>query len=312
MLSFLVRRFLTLLLTALAASLVIFLVLEIIPGDPALVQLGVEADPAAVERLREQLGLNQPAPLRYLAWLGQIVSFDLGESYAYRIPVAGLIAERFAVTLPLALLSLGLSTAIAIPLGMFAAARRNRVGDYGVMTFSQIGMAIPNFWIGILLIIAFTVHRSWISTNFVGWDQSFWGSLEALLLPAVALATTEAAILARVVRSAVLETMREDYVRTARAKGLSGRQVMFGHVLRNALVPIATIIGLQFAFTIAGSIVIEQVFTLPGLGRLLVQSIGGRDLIVIKNIVVLIAIMVVMVNFLVDALYAAIDPRPKD
>jgi len=276
------------------------------------VQLGVEADPAAVERLREQLGLNQPAPLRYLAWLGQIVSFDLGESYAYRIPVAGLIAERFAVTLPLALLSLGLSTAIAIPLGMFAAARRNRVGDYGVMTFSQIGMAIPNFWIGILLIIAFTVHRSWISTNFVGWDQSFWGSLEALLLPAVALATTEAAILARVVRSAVLETMREDYVRTARAKGLSGRQVMFGHVLRNALVPIATIIGLQFAFTIAGSIVIEQVFTLPGLGRLLVQSIGGRDLIVIKNIVVLIAIMVVMVNFLVDALYAAIDPRPKD
>ncbi|MEQ9815141.1 MAG: ABC transporter permease [Azospirillaceae bacterium] len=312
MLSFLARRFLTLLLTALAASLVIFLVLEILPGDPALVQLGVEADPAAVERLREQLGLNQPAPLRYLAWLGQIVSFDLGESYAYRIPVAGLIAERFAVTLPLALLSLGLSTAIAIPLGMFAAARRNRVGDYGVMTFSQIGMAIPNFWIGILLIIAFTVHRSWISTNFVGWDQSFWGSLEALLLPAVALATTEAAILARVVRSAVLETMREDYVRTARAKGLSGRQVMFRHVLRNALVPIATIVGLQFAFTIAGSIVIEQVFTLPGLGRLLIQSIGGRDLIVIKNVVVLIAIMVVMVNFLVDALYAAIDPRPKD
>ncbi|MEM7443652.1 MAG: ABC transporter permease [Pseudomonadota bacterium] len=311
MLSFLARRFLALVGTLLAASAIVFLVLEVVPGDPALVQLGIDASAEAVERRREELGLNQPALVRYVDWIGGLLVLDFGNSFTYETPVGQLIAQRLTVTLPLAFLALLCSTLIAIPLGMFAAANRNRFGDYGVMTFSQIGVAVPNFWFGILLLVLFAVHWQIFNTGFPGWDAGLFAGLKALLLPAAALALGEAAILARIARSAILETMREDYVRTARAKGLSRGQVMVRHVLRNALIPISTIVGLQFALLLAGSIVIEEVFQLPGLGKLLIQAIGQRDLQVIKNAVVLIAVLVVFVNFLVDALYAAIDPRPK-
>ena len=312
MVSYLARRLGALIATLFAASLVVFVVLEILPGDPALLMLGTEASEDTLAALRRQMGLDRPAVERYVLWIGGLVSGDLGTSHTYGVPVAKLIADRLVVTAPLAGLAVVLSTLVAIPLGLLAAAWHNRAGDYGVMAFSQIGMAIPNFFFGIMLILVFAVGLGWFDAGgFPGWQDGWVGGLRALLLPAIALALPEAAILARVARSAVLETMREDYVRTARAKGLTRPSVLWRHVLRNAMIPIATIVGLQFAFLLAGAIVIENVFTLPGLGRLILQAIHQRDLIVIKDVVVLLAAMVVAVNFLVDVLYAAIDPRPK-
>lgn len=312
MLTFLARRLITLTITVLAASIIVFLVLEVLPGDPALLMLGTEATDETLAAMRAQMGLDQPAIVRYVVWIGGLLTGDLGISYAYDVPVAKLIADRIAVTLPLALMALVLSTAIAIPLGMLAASQHNRAGDYGVMTFSQLGLAIPNFWFGIILILLFAVHLGFFdSGGFPGWQAGVIAGLKALLLPALALALSEAAILARVTRSAILETLREDYVRTARAKGLTRDAVLLNHVLRNAMIPVLTIVGLQFAFLVAGAIVVESVFYLPGLGRLLFQAISGRDLIVVKDVVVLLAVLVVTVNFVVDVLYAAIDPRPK-
>lgn len=312
MLGFLARRGLALLFTLFAASVVVFVVLEVLPGDPAQLMLGTEAREDTLAALRQQMGLDRPAPARYLDWVGGALAGDLGTSYTYKMPVAQLIGDRLAVTAPLAILSLILSTALAIPLGMLAAIRHNRAGDWGVMGFSQLGLAVPNFWVGIMLIWVFALQLGWFGAGgFPGWGGGWAGALRALVLPATALALTEAAILARVVRSAMLETMREDYVRTARAKGLSKAAVLRRHVLRNAMIPVATIIGLQFGFLMAGAVVVENVFTLPGLGRLAFQAIAQRDLIVVKDVVVLLAAIVVAVNFLVDVVYAVIDPRPK-
>ncbi len=224
--------------------------------------------------------------------------------------MAELIGERLRVTLPLAFIAMALTTAIALSLGLYAAARHNTVGDYGIMVATQIGIAVPNFWFAILMILLFAVGLGWLPAGgFPGWSAGLWPALKALVLPAVALAVVQAAILARVTRSAVLEIMREDFVRTARAKGLTKSQTLWRHVLRNALIPVVTIMGLQFANLLAGTIIIENVFTLPGLGRLIFQSINQRDLIVVKDVVVLLAAMVVTINFAVDLIYAAIDPR---
>ncbi len=312
MLIFLARRLLGLLLTLLAVSLVVFVVLEVLPGDVAEVMLGTEVREDTLAALRRQLGLDRPAYVRYLTWIGGLIVGDLGTSHTYGVPVAELIGERLLVTVPLAALAFLLSTLIAIPLGMYAAARRGRPGDWGVMAFSQIGLAIPNFWFAILLILVFAVWLGWFPAGgFPGWSEGAGSALRALLLPALALALSEAAILARITRSAVLETLGADYVRTARAKGLGPGEVMRRHVLRNALIPVTTIMGMQFAFLLAGAVIVENVFTLPGLGRLLLQAIFQRDVIVVKDTVLILAGMVVTVNFLVDLLYAAIDPRPK-
>jgi peptide/nickel transport system permease protein len=206
-----------------------------------------------------------------------------------------------------------LGAVMAIALGVYAAAHHNRVGDFGVMGITQLGIAIPNFWFAILLILLFAVHLGWFSAGgFPGWGTGLWPAVKSLLLPALALALVQAAILARVTRSAVLEVLREDFVRTARAKGLTRRQTLWRHVLRNALIPVVTLMGLQFATLLSGTIVIENVFFLPGIGRLIFQSISQRDLIVVKDVVVLLAAMVVVVNFLVDLFYAVIDPRLRD
>jgi len=312
MLTFLARRILGLILTLFAVSLVVFLVLEVLPGDVAEVMLGTEAREDTLAALRTQLGLDRPAHVRYVAWIGGLFAGDLGVSHTYDVPVAELMAERLAVTAPLALMAFVLSTLIAVPLGMFAATRRGRMGDWGVMGFAQGGLASPNFWFAILLILGFAVWLRWMPAGGVpGWDAGVGAALRALTLPALALALSEAAILARVTRSAVLETMGEDYVRTARAKGLSWRAIMWRHVLRNALIPVTTIMGLQFAFLLAGAVIVENVFTLPGLGRRVLQAIFQRDVIVVKDAVLILAGMVVLVNFAVDMLYAAIDPRPK-
>ncbi len=309
---FLAKRFATFIATLFGASLVVFLALEILPGDPAMTILGVDAEPEAYEALRRQLGLNEPALSRYLGWMGGLMVGDLGISYAYSVPVGELIFERLYITVPLALMAMALTVAAALVLGIFAAARHGRTGDYGVIFFSQLGIAVPQFWFGILLILFFAVYLGWLSSGgFSPWEEGFWAALKSLLLPAVALATVQAAILTRVTRSSVLETFREDYVRTARAKGLSRRATLWRHVLRNAMIPVITIMGLQFANLLAGTIIVENVFFLPGLGRLVFQAIANRDLVVVKDVVLFLAAMVVAVNFLVDLAYAVIDPRLK-
>jgi peptide/nickel transport system permease protein len=308
----LLRRLLTLLATLVGASLIIFLVLDALPGNAAQTLMGADASPEAVQALTVKLGLDQPLVVRYLHWIAGMAVGDLGNSYAYGTPVAGLIVERLALTIPLAIMSMLITVVLALAAGIYTAANHNRLGDVSVMSLTQIGIALPNFWFAILLILLFSVKLQWLSAGgFAGWNDGVWAGIRSLLLPAISLAVVQAAILARVTRSAVLEVLREDFVRTARAKGLSRRAVLWQHVLRNAMIPVMTVMGLQFANLLAGTIVIENVFYLPGLGRLIFQSIANRDLIVVRNCVMLLAAMVVIVNFVVDVLYAFIDPRIK-
>ncbi len=310
MLRFVLKRFASLAVSLAVASLVIFAVIEIAPGDPAAFMLGLNAQPETLAALRAELGLDVPKWQRYLTWVFGLVQGDFGLSYTYRTPVSEMIASRLWVSLPLALYALGLSTAIAFPAGIYAAARRGRAGDMTVMGATQLGVAVPNFWFAMMLVLIFAIKLRWFSAGgFAGWDGGLLAGLHALTLPAVALALPQAAILARVMRSALLEVMAEDYIRTARAKGLSQRAALWRHGLRNALIPVLTIIGLQFSFLLAGSIIIEQVFYLPGLGRLVFQSISARDLIVVESVVMLLVFAVIMVNFIVDLAYALVDPR---
>lgn len=286
--------------------------LALLPGSAAQVRLETGATPEAEAALARQLGLDQPALVRYGRWLGGLLQGDLGRSIAYDTPVAELIAERLAVTLPLALLALALTAALALSAGVYAASRHRRLGDAGVMALSQLGMAVPSFWFAILLILVFAVKLQWFPAGgFTGWDEGPVAALRSLLLPALALAAVQAAILARVTRSAVLEVMREDFVRTARAQGLGRRAVLWRHVLRNALVAVLTVMGLQFANLLTGAIVVEKVFALPGLGLLVFQAIANRDLPVVQGVVMLFAAAVIAINFGVDVLLAAIDPRLK-
>ncbi|KZK83551.1 Glutathione transport system permease protein GsiC [Pseudovibrio sp. Ad13] len=310
MLWFAFLRLIGLLTTLLAASLVIFVVLEVIPGDPAEVMLGLNAQPDTLAALRAELGLNAPLSTRYVNWLLGMLRGEFGVSYTYSVPVSELIGERIQVSLPLATGALILSTIIAIPIGVYSARYHGKVIDTGIMSIAQIGIAIPNFWIAILLVYVFAiVLRVLPSGGFPGWDVSFFGSLQALLLPVIALALPQASILARVMRSALLDVLHEDYIRTARAKGLSNKATLWRHGVRNALIPVLTILGLQFSFLIAGTVIIENLFYLPGLGRLIFQGITQRDLIVVKSSVMLLVALTIFVTFLVDIAYAAIDPR---
>ena len=310
MLSYILSRFVALALSLVVASLVIFVMIELVPGDPASFMLGLNAAPDTVAALRAELGLGGSPVERYLRWVGGMLQGNFGTSYTYRAPVAELVMARLAVSLPLALMALLLSTLIAIPVGLYAASRRGRSGDWSVMGLTQLGIAIPNFWFAMILVVIFAINLRWFSAGgFPGWDQGIWPSLKALTLPAVALALPQASILARVMRSAVLEVLGQDYIRTARAKGLSRRRTLTDHALRNALIPVLTIIGLQFSFLIAGAIIIENVFFLPGLGRLVFQGITQRDLIVVESVVMLLVFAVILVNFLVDIAYGLAAPR---
>lgn len=310
MLVFAFKRLLSLVLSLAVASLVIFFVIEIVPGDPAALMLGLNAAPEALEALREQLGLNAPLHLRYWSWITGMLQGDFGQSYTYKVPVTDLISDRIWISLPLAIYALFLSTLIAIPVGVFAASKRNSPTDVGVMGFTQMGIAIPNFWFAMLLVLVFAINLRWFSAGgFPGWDEGFWGGMKALTLPAIALALPQASILARVMRSSLLDTMGEDYIRTARAKGLTQSQTLWRHALQNALIPVLTILGLQFAFLLAGAIIIEKVFFLPGLGLLVFQGITQRDLIVVKSVVMLLVFAVILVTFLVDLAYGYADPR---
>jgi peptide/nickel transport system permease protein len=339
MIGYILSRFGLATLTLFVASLVVFAVMDVLPGDPARLMMGISATEDAVQALREQMGLNAPLVERYFSWLMGFLTGNMGLSYTYRVPVSELVSAAVGVSLPLALMSLVLSTIIAIPVGLFAASRHGKKADSISMGIAQLGVAMPNFWFAILLVYAFVLlpfqaqtwanqsgFWGWIATlfspifrffqwlklpagGFPGWNTGFIPALKALILPSIALALPQAAILARVTRSALLEVLGEDYIRTARAKGLPRNLVIRRHALRNAMIPVLTILGLQFSFLLSGTIIIENVFYLPGLGRMVFQAITQRDLIVVQSVVMLLVLSVIIVNLIVDLLYAIADPR---
>ncbi|NDV87099.1 ABC transporter permease subunit [Aurantimonas aggregata] len=310
MLRMIAWRLAGLVVTLLAVSVVIFLVMDVLPGDPAAIMLGTSARPDTLAALRLELGLDQPLPLRFAAWIGGVLTGDLGTSTTYGGPVAGLILDRLGVTLPLALMAIVLSVALALPLGILAASRRGSAWDLLATGVAQIGVAMPNFWVGILLILVFASTLGIMpSGGFPGWDAGIPPALAALALPAIALALPQAGVLTRVTRSAVLDVLHEDFVRTARAKGLTKRAALWRHAVPNALLPVVTVVGLQFTFLIAGAVLVENVFGLPGLGRLALQALQQRDLVVMQDVVLLLAALVIVVNFLVDLSYLVLDPR---
>lgn len=306
---YILKRLITLAASLALASVVIFALIEVTPGDPASFMLGLNAAPETVAALRDQLGLNEALPLRYLQWVGGMLQGDFGLSYTYKVPVADLVADRLEISAPLALIALALSTALALPAGLWAASRRGRAGDALVMGATQLGIAVPNFWFAMLLVLVFAIKwQLFPAGGFPGWSDPL-AALRALTLPALALALPQAAILARVLRSALIETLGQDYIRTARAKGLSRGAALTRHALRNALIPVLTILGMQFSFLLAGAIIIENVFYIPGLGRLIFQAITQRDLIVVESVVMILVFAVIAVTFLTDLAYALVDPR---
>ena len=305
-----VKKLITLLVLLFLVSITVYSVLFVLPGDPAQIILGINATPETLANLRAELGLDKSFWAQYTDWMSNLLTGRGSRSINYDIPVYDLIISRLAVTGPLALLAMIFGVAISIPLGIYAARHQNRPGDVGVMFFTQLGLATPEFWLGILLILLFAVHWGVFSAGgFPGWSVDFWGSIKALLLPSFALGVIRASILTRLTRSSMLDVLREDYVRTARAKGLKERTVIYVHALRNALIPVLTILGLQLGQLMAGAIIIENVYYLPGLGRLVFQAIGQRDLPVVREIVLFMAAAVVLVNFIVDLSYASLDPR---
>ena len=312
MVRYILSRLLSLIISLFVASLVIFSVIEVIPGDPASFMLGINAREDTLAALRSEMGLDQGLVVRYLDWVSGLLVGDFGNSWTYKTPVSELISDRIWVSLPLAIYVLILSTLIAFPAGILAASRRGGTSDVTIMGATQLGVAIPNFWFAMILVLIFAINLRWFSAGgFSGWDNPLQG-LKSLTLPAIALALPQAAILARVMRSSLLDILAEDFIRTARAKGLTRRQALWRHAVQNALIPVLTIIGLQFSFLLAGGIIIEQIFFLPGLGRLIFQAISARDLIVVESVVTLLVFTVIMVNFFVDLTYAAVDPRLRN
>jgi peptide/nickel transport system permease protein len=307
---YLIKKLIMLLILLFLVSIAVFAVLFVLPGDPAQIILGINATPESLATLRAELGLDQSFMGQYTHWIGNLLRGRSHQSIHYKMPVYELIRDSLAVTGPLALLAMLFALVISLPSGIYAARHQNRTGDVVVMFGTQLGLATPEFWLGILLTLLFSVRLGWFSAGgFPGWSVDFWGSIKALLLPAFALGAIRASILTRLTRSSMLEVLREDYVRTARAKGLKERTVVYVHALRNALVPVLTIMGLQLGQLLAGAIIIENVYFLPGLGRLVFNAIGMRDLPVVRDIVLFMAAAVVVVNFIVDITYAFVDPR---
>ena len=307
---YVLRRIAAFVATLFFVSLLVFVVIRVLPGDPALVIMGTEGSPEVAARLRTSMGLDRPIPLQYVEWLGRALTGNLGVSIQYDEPVGRLIVSRLPVTLPLTGLASVFMVAAAIPLGLFAATHHRRAGDYAAMVVSQLGIAVPSFWLGLLLILFFSVHLGWVrSGGFEGWSEGIGPALRSLLLPAFALGFFQAAVLVRATRSSVLDVLREDFVRTARAKGVSERLVIGKHTLRNAMIPILTVAGIQLGQLMAGSIILESVFALPGLGRLALGAITARDLPVVQGVAVFVASSIVLINFVVDLLYAVLDPR---
>ena len=310
MLAFLLRRFATAVISVILASMVVFGALLAVPGDPAAVILGLNSTEEARAALRTQLGLDVPPAQRYVQWLGGVVQGDFGESLNYQLPVSGLIGDRLRVSVPLALGAALIACLLALPLGIFAALRRGTIWDPLLTSLSQFGAAIPSFWLGLIFILYFAVELRWLpASGFVpfGEDPLRWA--RSLLLPVLALGLGQAAVMTRMTRAAMLEVLSLDFVRTAKAKGVSQRGVVMKHALRNAMVTIITILGLSLSNVFIGSIIIEQVFALPGLGRLALTAIGTRDFPLLQGEILIYAATIVFLGFLVDVSYGLLDPR---
>ena len=296
--------------TLFVVSLLVFVLIRVLPGDPALVIMGTEGSPEAAARLREALGLNRPLLVQYGDWLGRAITGDLGRSLQYDVPVSSLILSRLSVTVPLTLLASFFVIVTALPLGLLAATHHRRAGDYVAMMLSQVGFSVPSFWAGLLLILLFSVKLGWVRAGgFDGWGQGIWPAARSLLLPALALGLFQFAALARATRSAVLDVAREDFVRSARAKGVPEAAVLWKHTLRNSMIPVLTVVGIQLGQLMAGSIILESVFSLPGIGRLALGAITARDLPVVQGVGLFVASVIVMINVAVDILYGVLDPR---
>ncbi len=293
-----------------AASVLIFVVVNVLPGDPASVILGTAATPGALAQLRQQLGLDQPAWVRYLEWVGGMLHGDFGISPISRIPVGPEILQKLTVSAPLALGGTLVALVVAIPLGALAGIRHRRPSGVVISALSLGGMAVPAFWAGLLLISLFAVRLQLVpSGGFVPWSQDPLGSLTSLALPCLALGLVQGAVLTRYVRSAVIDVQRQDFMRTARAQGLSRWQALVRHGFRNAAIPVVTVLGIQLTSLIVGAVVIENVFDLPGLGLLLFQAVGNRDLVTVQDLVMLLTAAVLVVNLVVDLSYRLLDPR---
>jgi peptide/nickel transport system permease protein len=307
---FLVRRAFISAVTLLLISLIVFTGVRMIPGDPARVLAGTDADAAGVEEIREKYGLNAPLPLQYARWLGLALRGDLGESIRTRTSVAWMVATKLPITIELACLSLLVAVTIAIPAGVVAAVRRNTVWDVLASGVSLCGVSVPNFWLGIMLILLVSVRLGWLpASGFVPIGDDPIGNLKRMLMPALVLGTGLAAVLMRQTRNAMIEVLSADYVRTARAKGLAQGAVVLRHALRNGLIPVVTILGLQMGALMGGAVVTEQIFVLPGFGRLIVEAVFTRDYPVVQGVVLLTASSYVLINLLVDVSYTVLNPR---
>ena len=310
---YILRRLFAFLVTLLVAAAIIFVLLDLLPGDPARFILGINATPEAVAALRAQMGLDEPAIQRFGNWIFGMLRGDFGMSQTQGLPVASLMAERMAVTLPLTLFAMVVSMAIGLPLGILAARHRGKLLDTGLMILAQAGVAVPGFWFGMLLTLLFAVTLRWLPPGgFTPWHEDWGAALRGLILPGLALALPQAAILARVMRTSLVDVSTQDFIRTARAKGMTFGEAMWRHGVRNALLPVLTILGLQFAFLIAGAIIVENVFYLPGLGRLIVTAIYERDLVLVRSAVIILVLVVSLTMLMVDLAYGFVDPRLRE
>lgn len=309
---YLIRRLLLLLPTLLLASILIFAVITLAPGDPARMMLGTQATPEEIVTERERLGLNQPIPVRYAIWLGDVATFNLGVSQSNRRPVSSLVADAFPHTLRLALSALAVAILIGFPLGILAAVNANRRIDAIITGITSLGLAMPAFWLGLLLILFFSVELQVLPPSGVGAaNQPWYQNVQYLILPVITIAVSNLAVFSRYVRSAMIDILSADYVRTARAKGLSERVVIVRHALRNALIPVVTILGIQFGRLLGGAVVTEAVFAYPGIGRLVISSILNRDYPVVQATLMLVVLVFLFTNIIVDLSYAYLDPRVK-
>ncbi len=306
------RKLFAMLATVFLVSMITFITFEIIPGDPVLARLGVDADEAQIRALSEELGLDEPLSKRFFGWIIGLFTGDLGQSIRYSRPVSELIFDRLPVTLSLALISMVLIVIIGVPLGILSARYGDRLPGISISIVSQIGMAVPSFWTGIILMYIFGLTLRWVSPGgYTPWSVDPVEAFKSLLLPAVAIALPSIATVIRYTRNTVMEQMKNDYVRLAFSKGLKMNAVLFRHVLKNALIPVITVLGMITANILGGSIVIEQVFTQPGVGRLLINAISVRDLPLVQGMVLYISLVIVVTNFLIDIVYTLIDPRIK-
>ena len=306
----LIERTAVLLVSLVVSSVLVFAFMAVLPGDPARVALGVNASDESVAELRRQFGLDRPLPTQYFDWLGGLLHGDLGTSYVSKAAIGPQVFDRLQVTLWLVVAGMVIALVVAAPAGTVMAARHRKVSGLALSAFSQLGVAVPAFLAGIMLIMLFAVKLGWLPAN--GWTppaQNPGMFVRQLILPALSLGLVQGAVLTRYVRSAVLDVLREDYLRTARAKGLRPFPALWRHGLRNAAVPVVTVLGLQLATLLIGAVVVERVFVIPGLGSLLLDGVSNRDLLLVQDVVMVLVIAVLLVNFLVDLLYVALDPR---